>query len=60
MEKRFKGIGVSPGVAIGQALILESKKPCFIYQFLLNTSEVKKEIEHFKKTVESVKRNSNS
>jgi len=56
MEKRFKGIGVSPGVAIGQALILESKKPCFIYQFLLNTSEVKKEIEHFKKTVESVKK----
>ncbi|CAD7776665.1 Phosphoenolpyruvate-protein phosphotransferase [Candidatus Methanoperedenaceae archaeon GB50] len=56
MEKRFKGIGVSPGVAIGQALILESKKPCFIYQFLLNTSEVKKEIEHFKKAVESVKR----
>jgi len=56
MEKRFKGIGVSPGVAIGQALILESKKPCFIYQFLLNTSEVKKEIEHFKKAVESVKK----
>ena len=56
MEQRFKGIGVAPGIALGQALILESKKPHFIYQFLLNTSEVKKEIEHFKKAVESVKK----
>jgi len=56
MEQRFKGIEVAPGIALGQALILESKKPHFIYQFLLNTSEVKKEIEHFKKAVESVKK----
>ena len=56
MEQRFKGIGVAPGIVLGQALILESKKPHFIYQFLLNTSEVKKEIEHFKKAVESVKK----
>jgi phosphotransferase system enzyme I (PtsI) len=55
MEKRFKGIGVSPGIGVGRALFLENKKPRLIYQFLLTTQEVNKEIERFREAVDIVK-----
>lgn len=56
METRFKGIGVSPGIGIGEAVVLEDKKPRLVYQFLLNDSELNKEVVRFKKAVEGVKK----
>jgi len=56
MEIRFKGIGVSPGIGIGEAVVLEDKKPRLVYQFLLNTSEINKEVTRFKKAIEQVKK----
>ncbi|RLG42981.1 MAG: phosphoenolpyruvate--protein phosphotransferase, partial [Thermoproteota archaeon] len=56
MEERFKGIGASPGIGIGKVVLLERKEPRFVYEFLLKESEVKKEVERFKKAVEGVKK----
>ncbi|MCD6319671.1 MAG: phosphoenolpyruvate--protein phosphotransferase [Candidatus Desulfofervidaceae bacterium] len=56
MEVRFKGIGVSPGIGIGEATVLEDKKPRLVYQFLLNDSEINKEVARFKKAIEEVKK----
>ncbi|MDL1955563.1 MAG: phosphoenolpyruvate--protein phosphotransferase [Candidatus Desulfofervidus auxilii] len=56
MEERFKGIGASPGIGIGKVVLLERKEPRFVYEFLLKESEVKKEVERFKKAVDEVKK----
>ncbi len=56
MERRFKGIAASPGIEIGKAVFRKSPKPRFTYQFLLNKSDVKKELDRFKRAVDQVKK----
>ncbi len=54
MEQRFKGIGASPGIGIGEVVVIKDKRPRFIYQFLLNT-DANQEVKRFQQAVQKVK-----
>ena len=51
---RFNGLGVSPGVAIGKALIIV-KKETSIFKVPLRDEEIDHEIQKFKNAVELAK-----
>ena len=49
----MKGIGVSPGIAIGRAFVIKKNKAIITGVFLNNDAEISAEIERFDKAVDS-------
>ena len=52
--RTYKGMGVSPGIAIGRALIIE-KKIFSAYRVPIKSEEVESEVRRFKESVEKTK-----
>lgn len=50
--RTYKGIGVSPGIAIGRALIIEKQIDSDIYRVPIKPENVEKEISRFREAVE--------
>lgn len=50
-ERRFRGIGASPGIALGHVYLLQRSQPRIIYQFLIDKEQIKKETSRFKEAV---------
>ena len=48
---KFTGIGVSPGIAIGKALVVETKEMA-IFRVPINESEIEHEIKRFEQVIE--------
>jgi len=57
MEKNIllKGIGASPGIVIGKALLVDHGRPDFSHYRLSNSGEITREIEYLKKAIEESK-----
>lgn len=47
----LSGIAVSPGIVIGKARLVDRSKQKIIYQYLINESEINREVERFKKAL---------
>ncbi|MGD9158789.1 MAG: phosphoenolpyruvate-utilizing N-terminal domain-containing protein, partial [Desulfobacteraceae bacterium] len=52
---KLTGIAVSPGIVIGKARLVDRSKQKIIYQYLINESEIHREVERFKKALELTK-----
>ena len=52
---KLTGIAVSPGIVIGKARLVERSKQKIIYQYLINETEIHREVERFKKALELTK-----
>ena len=48
---KLSGIAVSPGIVIGKARIVDRSKQKIIYQYLINESEINREVERFKEAL---------
>ena len=48
---KLTGIAVSPGIVIGKARIVDRSKQKIIYQYLINESEINREVERFKEAL---------
>lgn len=46
--KEIKGIGVSPGIIIGKAHLVDRSKIRFRYQYIINDAHISREIDRFK------------
>ncbi len=49
--KYLRGIGVSPGIIIGKAHLVDRSKAKFVYQYILNDKELNQEVERFREAV---------
>lgn len=58
-ERIFQGIGISPGVAIGEAFVIEMAKPV-VWMHRVEDEQLDQEIERFEKAVEETKSGINS
>ncbi len=52
---KLTGIAVSPGIVIGKARLVERSKQKIIYQYLINETEIHREVERFKKALDLTK-----
>ena len=52
---KLDGIAVSPGIVIGKARMVDRSKQKIIYQYLINESEISREVERFKRALELTK-----
>ncbi len=52
---KLDGIAVSPGIVIGKARMIDRSKQKIIYQYLINESEINREVERFKKAIDLTK-----
>ena len=52
---KLQGIGVSAGIVIGKARLVDRSKRKIIYQYLINEKEINKEVERFKEALELTK-----
>lgn len=52
-EKSLKGIGVSPGIIIGKARLLDRSRVKILYQYLINEDHINKEVERFRKALDA-------
>ncbi len=52
---KLTGIAVSPGIVIGKARLVDRSKQKIIYQYLINESEINREVERFKKALKLTK-----
>ncbi|MEI6125501.1 MAG: phosphoenolpyruvate--protein phosphotransferase [Pseudomonadota bacterium] len=57
MDKNIllKGIGASPGIVIGKALLVDHGRPDFSHYRLSSNKEIQREIEYFNKAIEESK-----
>jgi phosphotransferase system enzyme I (PtsI) len=52
-EKSLKGIGVSPGIIIGKARLLDRSRVKILYQYLITDEHINKEVERFRKAIDA-------
>jgi len=53
--RKLSGIAVSPGVIIGKARVIDRSKVKIFYQYLVNETQINKEVERFKEALEATK-----
>ncbi len=51
VENELLGIGVSPGIIIGKAHLVDRSRAKIIYQYLLNDDQVSKEVDRFREAL---------
>jgi len=53
--RKLSGIAVSPGVIIGKARVIDRSKVKIFYQYLVNETQINKEVERFREALEATK-----
>ncbi|MBW2610065.1 MAG: phosphoenolpyruvate--protein phosphotransferase [Deltaproteobacteria bacterium] len=52
---KLQGIAVSPGIIIGKARLVDRSREKIVYQYLIDDSEISKEVERFKEALDATK-----
>ena len=53
--KKLQGIGVSPGIIIGKARVIDRSRVKILYQYLIGERQIEREVDRFEEALEAAK-----
>ena len=53
--KKLQGIGVSPGIIIGKARVIDRSRVKILYQYLIGEQQINREVQRFEEALEAAK-----